>query len=120
MGMTLRLFILTGLVAAGLSAPAVAGEPRWIDPWAPDELAGGGSAGGAAYHPWAGEGDIAGDPADLTGSIDTSGFTGGAGARQTIIVVSNGFYFNPSLPAGQAAMTGGRARPVHPLGHRRF
>lgn len=119
--MTLRLFILASLVAAGFSAPALAGELRSVDPWAPDELA------GAEPHadnirwidPWAGE-ETSGNTADLTGSIDTAGFTGGVGATRTVVFVSNGFYFNPSLPAGQAAMTGDRARPVHPLGRPRF
>lgn len=114
-------FIFAGLLVAGLSAPAFAGELRSVDPWAPDELA------GAEPHaesirwvdPWAGD-EVPGDAADLTGSVDTAGFTGGVGATRTVVFVSNGFYFNPSLPAGQAAMTGDRARPVHPLGRPRF
>ncbi|PKQ08112.1 MAG: hypothetical protein CVT73_07910 [Alphaproteobacteria bacterium HGW-Alphaproteobacteria-12] len=82
-----RLFILAGFLAACLAGPAAAGEVRWIDPWAPDELA---------------------------------GFIGGVGNRQTIVVIQNGFNFHRPLPAGQAAMTGARAAPVHPLGRPRF
>ena len=108
-----RLFILAGFLAACLAGPAAAGEVRWIDPWAPDEL-----AGGAAPHwidPWAEEGC-----ACAQGSLELAGFTGGVGNRQTIVVIQNGFTFNRSLPAGQAAMTGARAAPVHPLGRPRF
>lgn len=105
--MAARFIILAGFLLAGLASPLLAAEPRWIDPWAVDELAG------------ASEPDFQ-DPADLTGSIDTVGFIGGVGAARTVIVVPNGFYFNRTLPAGQIAMTGDRARPVHPLGHPRF
>ena len=129
--MRARLFILAGFLAAGLAAPAAAGDVRWIDPWAPHEavpeLAGGPSAHGHDHgdgvvwiDPWAGEPDHVANGTDITGSLGLAGFTGGVGNRQTIVVLSNGFYFNPSLPAGQVAMTGARAAPVHPLGRPRF
>lgn len=132
-----RLFILAGLLAAGFVTPAAAGEVRWIDPWAPHtdvpELAGGPSTHGhpaRGYHqsvgpvwidPWAGEPcHCTDESADITGSLGHAGFNGGVGNRQTIVVLSNGFFFNPSLPAGQIAMTGSRAAPVHPFGRPRF
>jgi hypothetical protein len=136
MPMLLRLFILAGFFAAGLMAPAAAGEVRWIDPWAPHdavpELAGGPSVhapypqsdnGNAIVwiDPWAGEDcECAGGNADMTGSLHLAGFNGGVGNRQSIVVISNGFFFNPALPAGQVPMTGTRAAPVHPLGGPRF
>lgn len=140
-GMRKRLIILAGLLAAGIMAPAAAGEVRWIDPWAPQsgmpELAGGPSTEGHhthGYHPhdhhdeeivwidpWAGEPcHCTAESADITGSLGLAGFNGGVGNRQTIVVLSNGFFFNPLLPAGQVAMTGARAAPVHPLGRPRF
>lgn len=114
-----RLFILAGFLAACLAGPAAADGVRWIDPWAPEELAGG--AGPHWIDPWAGE-DCAcgGECAGRTGSLELAGFTGGVGNRQTIVVIQNGFTFHRPLPAGQAAMTGARAAPVHPLGRPRF
>jgi hypothetical protein len=114
-----RLFILAGFLAACLAGPAAADGVRWIDPWAPEELAGG--AGPHWIDPWAEE-DCGCAPgnADLTGSVELAGFTGGVGNRQTIVVIQNGFTFHRPLPAGQAAMTGARAAPVHPLGRPRF
>jgi hypothetical protein len=114
-----RLFLLAGFLAGCLAGPAAAGDVRWIDPWAPEELAGG--AGPHWVDPWAEEEcGCAPGHADLTGSVELAGFTGGVGNRQTMVVIQNGFYVNRSLPAGQAAMTGDRAAPVHPLGRPRF
>ncbi|MCF8470207.1 MAG: hypothetical protein K9G30_05435 [Parvibaculum sp.] len=104
--MTIRLLILAAFAVLGLAAPAAAGEVRWIDPWAPY-----GESAALAGGP-VGECHCAERPV-LTG---LAGFTGGVGNRQTIFIIPNGFYFNPSLPAGQVPMTGARARPVHPLG----
>lgn len=141
MTMRTRLLVLAGLLAAGFAAPVAAGDVRWIDPWAPHdimpELAGGPSAEAHHAHdrrphdhrgdgivwidPWTSEPcHCADESADITGSLGFAGFNGGVGNRQTIVVLSNGFFFNPSLPAGQAAMTGARAAPVHPLGRPRF
>lgn len=130
--MSLRFLIVTAVMAAGLAGPAAAEGVRWIDPWAPadayPELAGGPSAqfhsrqeGIVWIDPWAGDHcDCAEGRADITGSVGLAGFNGGVGNRQTLVVIQNGFYFNRSLPAGQAVMTGARAAPVHPLGRPRF
>ncbi|MAM94774.1 hypothetical protein [Parvibaculum sp.] len=143
--MSMRMFVLAGLFAAGFSGPAAADAVRWIDPWAPHdaypELAGGPSdmspitgarAVAPAYRqdgtvwidPWgasgAGEDCACGEQAEVTGSLGLAGFNGGVGNRQSIVVIQNGYYFNRFLPAGQVAMTGARAAPVHPLGHPRF
>ena len=133
--MSKRLLILAGLLAAGVLTPAASAGTRWVDPWAPygaePALAGGPGEhhrphtrhpdGTVWIDPWAGEPcACAEESADITGSLGLAGFNGGVGHRQTVVVISNGFYFNPSLPAGQAAMTGARAAPVHPLGRPRF
>ena len=127
-----RVFILAG-VLAGLAGPAAADGLRWIDPWAPHdaypELAGGQRGEVQAYRqdgivwidPFADERCACADEhAEVTGSIGLAGFNGGVGNRQSVVVIQNGFYFNRSLPAGQAAMTGDRAAPVRPLGRPRF
>lgn len=131
--MSVRMFVLAGLFAAGLSGPAVADGARWIDPWAPHdaypELAGGPREAAPAYRqgsvvwidPFADERcDCERESAEVAGSLGLAGFNGGVGNRQSVVVIQNGFYFNRSLPAGQVAMTGARAAPVHPLGHPRF
>lgn len=131
-----RFFILAGGLAgvfAGLAVPAMAEGVHWVDPWAPHavypELAGGPAEATSGYRengvvwidPFADERcDCTPEEAGATGSISLAGFNGGVGNRQSVVVIQNGFYFNPSLPAGQAAMTGARAAPVHPLGRPRF
>lgn len=111
-------FLLFVSLAAGFALPAAADEVRWIDPWGPEvehrELAG----GPKAVDPFAGERDET-QRAEVA-SVATAGFEGGVGNRQTFIAIHNGFYVKPSLAAGQAAMTGARAAPVHPRGGARF
>lgn len=111
--MIARLLAVLSL-AAGAAVPAAAGEVRWIDPWGPEVEHHALAGGPEAFDPWAGERE---EPrrAELA-SVTTAGFEGGVGNRQTFIAIHNGFYFKPSLPAGQAAMTGARAAPVHPRG----
>lgn len=118
--MAIRLSVLSGIFAASLAGAAAAGEVRWIDPWSPEvehrELAG----GPEAFDPWAGERETPKRREEITGSLGTAAYQGGVGNQQTFIAIHNGFYMKPSLPAGQAAMTGARAVPVHPRGGVRF
>lgn len=118
--MGVRLSLLAGIFSIGVAASALADEVRWIDPWGPEvedrELAG----GPVVVDPWAGEREAPRQAEEITGSLATAWYQGGVGNQQTFIAIHNGFYFKPSLAAGQAAMTGDRARPVHPLGSPRF
>lgn len=111
--MIARLLVVLSLAAGG-ALPAAAGDVRWIDPWGAEvehrELAG----GPKAVDPWAGErGET--QRAEVA-SVATAGFEGGVGNRQSFIAIHNGFYVKPSFAAGQTAMTGARAAPVHPRG----
>lgn len=116
--MAIRLAILSGIFAASLAGAAAAGEVRWIDPWGPEVEHGELAGGPEAYDPWTGEREPP-KQAEIA-SVATAGFEGGVGNRQTFIAIHNGFYMKPSLPAGQAAMTGARAAPEHPRGGVRF
>lgn len=112
--MRLGLSVLSGIFAASLAGAAAAGEIRWIDPWSPEVEHHALAGGPKAVDPFAGERE-APRRAELA-SVVTAGFEGGVGNRQTFIAIHNGFYWKPSLPAGQVAMTGARAAPVHPRG----
>jgi hypothetical protein len=118
--MDLRLAVLSGIFAASLAGAAAAGEVRWIDPWSPEVEYGALAGGPEAYDPWAGEGETQKRRKEITGSLGTAAYQGGVGNQQTFIAIHNGFYVKPSLAAGQAAMTGARAAPVHPRGGVRF
>lgn len=111
--MIARLLVVLSLAAGG-ALPAAAGDVRWIDPWGAEvehrELAG----GPAAVDPWASERAAPGR-AEVS-PVVTAGFEGGVGNRQSFIAIHNGFYVKPSFAAGQTAMTGARAAPVHPRG----
>jgi hypothetical protein len=112
--MCLRLSVLSGIFAASLVGAAAAGEVRWIDPWSPEVEHHALAGGPKAVDPFAGErGET--QRAEVA-SVVTAGFEGGVGNRQTFIAIHNGFYWKPSLSAGQVAMTGARAAPVHPRG----
>ena len=112
--MAIRLSVLSGVLAASLAGAAAAGEPRWIDPWGP-EVAHHALAGGPeGVDPFAGECHEV--QRVEVAAVATAGFEGGVGNRQSFVAIHNGFYFKPSLPAGQVAMTGARAAPVHPRG----
>ncbi|MFN4354540.1 hypothetical protein [Parvibaculum sp.] len=110
--------LLFGSLVAGFALPAAAGEVRWIDPWSPEVEHGALAGGPEGVDPFAGERE-APKRAEVA-SVATAGFEGGVGNRQGFIAIHNGFYVKPSLPAGQAAMTGARAAPVHPRGGVRF
>lgn len=115
--MIARLLVVLSL-AAGVALPAAAGDVRWIDPWGAEAEHHALAGGPAAVDPWAGERAAPGR-AEVS-PVVTAGFEGGVGNRQSFIAIHNGFYFKPSLPAGQAAMTGARAAPVHPRGGASF
>lgn len=118
--MGLRLVLLSGIFVAGLAASAAADGVRWIDPWGPEVEHGVLAGGPEGVDPWAGEREAPMPREDITGSLGTAAYQGGVGNQQTFIAIHNGFYVKPSLPAGQAAMTGARAAPVHPRGGLRF
>lgn len=116
--MAIRLSVMSGIFAASLAGAAAAGEVRWIDPWGPEVEHHALAGGPEGIDPFAGERE---EPqrAELA-SVSIAGFEGGVGNRQSFIAIHNGFYMKPSLAAGQAAMTGARAAPVHPRGGVRF
>lgn len=114
--MRLHFSFLAALFSLGFVAPA-AGEVRWIDPWGPEVESGALAGGPEAVDPFAGERAPRSASAEITGVLGGAGFQGGVGNQQTFIAVHHGFYFKPSLPAGQAVMTGARAAPVHPRMH---
>ena len=92
--------IVFAALIAGLAGPAMAGERvQWIDPWAGDELAGG---------------ENADDRIDLTGQVQTFGFSGGVERGFIFIPASAGFAPGHAMPAGQRAVTGGSVRPFRP------
>ena len=92
--------MLFAALIAGLAGPAMAGERiQWIDPWAGDELAGGEAADGRI---------------DITGQVQTFGFSGGVERRFIFIPASAGFAPGHAMPAGQRAVTGESVRPFRP------
>ncbi|MBX3491505.1 MAG: hypothetical protein KF899_00945 [Parvibaculum sp.] len=97
--------MLFAALIAGFAHPAMAGERvQWIDPWAADELAGGEADGGAAA-----DGRI-----DITGQLQTFGFSGGVERGFIFIPASAGFAPGHAMPAGQRPVTGDSVRPFRP------
>lgn len=92
------------LLIAGLATPAMADtRVQWIDPWAAGELAGGDADGAVA------DGRI-----EITGELQTFGFTGGVERRFIFIPASAGFAPGHALPAGQRAVSGDSVQMVRP------
>ncbi|WP_339833800.1 hypothetical protein [uncultured Parvibaculum sp.] len=94
--------ILFAVLIAGLAGPAMAGERvQWIDPWADEELAGGGET-------------PANGRIDITGQVQSFGFHGGVERRFIFIPASAGFGPGHAMPAGQRSVTGDSVRPFRP------
>jgi hypothetical protein len=99
------LRLMLALLFVGLAGPALAGERvQWIDPWADDELAGGSEAGSDA----AVDGRI-----DITGEVESFGFSGGVERPFAFVPASAPFAFR-RFPAGQVAVTGDSVRMFRP------
>lgn len=93
------------LLIAGLAGPAMAdARVQWIDPWAVGELAGGTADDGAAA-----DGRI-----EITGQVQSFGFTGGVERRFVFIPATAGFAPGHALPAGQRAVSGDSVQMVRP------
>ncbi|MDO8838062.1 MAG: hypothetical protein Q7V31_03975 [Parvibaculum sp.] len=92
--------LLFVLLTAGLAGPAMAdARVQWIDPWAVGELAGGEEADGRI---------------EITGQVQSFGFTGGVERRFIFIPASAGFAPGHALPAGQRAVSGDSVQMVRP------
>ncbi|MEX0840087.1 MAG: hypothetical protein WD034_11180 [Parvibaculum sp.] len=97
------LRLMPALLIVALAGPAMAGERvQWIDPWAvgaPADEAGNGAAA---------DGRI-----EITGELQTFGFTGGVERQFAFVPAAAPFAFR-SFPAGQRPVTGDSVRMVRP------
>lgn len=92
--------VLATALVVGLAGPAMAGERiQWIDPWAVGEPADGAAADGRI---------------DITGQVQSFGFSGGVERRFIFIPASAGFAPGHALPAGQRAVSGDSVQMIRP------